>query len=232
MAQEKTWIDNRELYIIKEYPVAANNRLSILKFFEDNKYYHKDELAKAARRSSVTIDKWSQKSGIRGKKSQFATPKVKRIPKEYEKVTDPTIWDNREWFYQKYVDEKLGIEAIAKIIERKPLIVFRRLKRYKIERRQENNPSTNACCNEKWLMYHYATPAEYRKWCQTNATDYDKSGGKCLSQRQCAALAGVKQFTIYNWLVKFNIPIRDMPQATAFGYRRRNGLLGNQEGSP
>jgi hypothetical protein len=231
MAQERPWIDNRELYLIKEYPVSAGNKLSIRKFFEDNPYYNKDELAKAARRSTVTIDKWAVKSGKREKREPFANPAIKRVPVEHEKVTDRAVWDNPEWFRQKYATEELGIVAISKIIQRRPLIVYRRLKKYGIARRQENNPSKNPCCNEQWLMWNYATPADYRKWCQANKKDYDSAGGKCLPQRVCAELAGVEQFTIYNWLVKFNIPIRDKPESNVMGHRRRNGLLGSAPGA-
>jgi len=225
MAQEKTWVDNRDLYVIKEYPVSGGNCLSIRKFFEDAKYYHRDELAKAARRSIITIDKWAKKSGVREKRKQFAERKTKQAPVKFELVTDPAIWDNREWFYQKYVINKIGYISIARIIGRRPIIVYKRLKKYKITLRKENYKSPNPCCNEEWLMKYYATPADYRRWCQANKRDIDPDGGQCLDQIRCAKLANVRQFTIYNWLIKFNIPIRDCNEARVYSYRKKHGLL-------
>lgn len=224
MAQEKAWIDNRDLYIIKEYPVSPDNKLSIKKFFEDNKYYNKDELAKAARRSSVTINKWARKT-IREKQKQFAKRKTQQQKQELPSITDQAIWDNRDWFYQKYIVEKYGIVAISRIIGRKQLIVNRRLKKYNIETRKENNKSPSPYCNEEWLMKHYATPADYMRWCKQNKKEIDPNGGTCLSIRACAKIANVGIYTIYNWLIRFNIPIRDRHEAYVFHYRKKHGLL-------
>lgn len=221
MAQE---IDS----LIRDYCVSVGNKLSIIKFFQDLKFHTKSEQAKAVKRSPSTIDKWAKSCSWREKRKQFATPTNKRQPKQYEPITDQNVWDNRDWLNQKYTVERIGIETIARIVNRKPLIIYRRLKKYKIPIRKINNTSSNPCCNEKWLIYHYGTPSDYRKWCQTNFVDIDSAGGQCMTQRECAALAGVEQYTIYNWLIKFNIPIRDVPEALVYSRRKKNGLLKSQ----
>ena len=59
-------------------------------------------------------------------------------------------------------------------------------------------------------MEHYADKMYYLEWCDIGGIDPDDNGGKGFSLRECAKLANVTHNTIYNWLAKFNIEIRDL----------------------
>lgn len=116
-------------------------------------------------------------------------PKVQQKKKEI-KIVPPSVWRNKEWFYEMYVKQEKGIIAIAKMIDRDKNIVLHNLKRYGIKTQSDRvHKSSNPCCNREWLEEHYEIERK--------------------SVAELARMAKVNRYTICNWLVKFCIPIRD-----------------------
>lgn len=194
--------------------VDPNDLNSIKKFFEDNLYLSTYELAVMAQRSPSTIRNWKRKCGMSLKESPFKA-KQEYARKEVEQVLDANIWDNETWFRQKYEIETLGIPTIAKIIGKSVSLVASRLIKYQVATRSHSDAvkSINTACDEEWLYKHYATRDQYIEWCTGHAKVPDPDGGKALSLAKCAELAKVVPYTIYNWLVRFRIPMRDISEA-------------------
>lgn len=186
------------------------------KFFEENPYLSTYELAIMAGRSPSTIRNWKRKCGISLKESPF--PKGREYSRRaIQSTTDQDIWDSRDWFVQKYEKEGLGIPTIARTIGRSVSLVAARLKRYSIPTRPHNEAvkSSNPFCSEEWLYAHYSGRDQYVEWCNRNVKQIDPEGGRGLSLAKCATIAGVVPYTIYNWLVHFKIPMRDINEAMA-----------------
>lgn len=193
------------------------NLESIKRFFEENKYLSTCELAILANRSPTTIRNWKRRCGIPLGKSPFSGVKHSHKGKPIVPVRDERIWDNEAWFRQKYEQEGLGILAIAKTIGRSKSLVIARLRKYDIVIRSHADAvrSNNPACNEEWLYKHYCTREQYIDWCKRNGKEPDQNGGKALSIIKCAAEANVVPYTIYNWLVRFKIPMRDTRESLA-----------------
>lgn len=194
--------------------VDPNNIDSLKKFFDENPSLTTYELATLVGKSPSTIRNWKRKCNIPLKESPFNTKRVYDPPK-LESITDSNIWDNEEWFKQKYQVEGLGIPTIAKIISKSVSLVANRLTKYDIQTRTHADAvkSDNLCCNEEWLYKYYATRNQYVEWCDNNAKAPDAEGGKAYSLTKCAELAKVVPYTIYNWLVHFKVPMRDISEA-------------------
>lgn len=191
-----------------------NNIEALKKFFDTNPHLSTYELAIVAGRSPSTIRNWKRKCGIVLKESPF--PKGREYKKrDVTIVGDKTTWDNKEWFYQRYTIENLGIPTIARMITKSVSLVAGRLKKYDIPTRphKEAVKSANQACDEAWLYFNYATRDQYVEWCTKNAKPVDPEGGKALSLARCSKIAGVVPYTIYNWLVRFKIPMRDINEA-------------------
>jgi hypothetical protein len=194
--------------------VDPNNIDSLKKFFDENPSLTTYELAILVGKSPSTIRNWKRKCNIQLKESPFNTKRIYE-PIKLEHVTDANIWDNEEWFRQKYHTEGLGIPTIAKIISKSVSLVANRLTKYEITTRSHADAvkSDNICCNEEWLYKHYATHSQYVEWCDNNAKATEQDGGKAYSLTKCAELAKVVPYTIYNWLVHFRVPMRDISEA-------------------
>ena len=193
-----------------------NNINALKKFFEENPSLSTYELAVIAGKSPSTIRNWKRKCGLALKESPF--PKGREYTRrQVDSVEDQGIWDTKEWFNQKYAVEGLGIPTIAKMINKSVSLVAARLKRYEIQTRSHSEAvkSINDCCNEEWLYFHYASRDQYVDWCTKNAKQVKAEGGQALSLAKCAKLANVVPYTIYNWLVHFKIPMRDINEAMA-----------------
>jgi hypothetical protein len=191
-----------------------NNTEDLKKFFETNKHLSTYELAIVAGRSPSTIRNWKRKCGITLKESPF--PKGREYKKkDVVVIADKGTWDCKDWFQQKYVTEGLGIPTIARIIAKSVSLVAGRLKKYDISTRPHNEAvkSNNQSCDEAWLYFNYATRDQYVEWCTKNAKQVDPEGGKAMSLAKCSTIAGVVPYTIYNWLVRFKIPMRDINEA-------------------
>ncbi len=132
-------------------------------------------------------------------------PKVKQKKREV-KVVPPSVWRNKEWFYEMYIVQGKGIYNIARIIDRDKNIVIHNLKRFGIERQtHRRNVSKHPCHSREWLEEHYEIE------------------GKSIAE--LARMADVNNYTICNWLVKFCIPIRDI-------YECKEGELNPFYGKP
>ncbi len=185
-------------------------------FLAKYSYYTTYELAQLVDRAPSTIRKWMKACNRKTSKMQFVNSKKVSPPKKtIQIITDPEIWDTQEWFENAYYVEGHGIPTIAKIINRSVSLVVKRLERYGIQTRsyKESMNSKNPYCSEKWLMENYASKEQYVEWCLLNNETAIGEHGKGLTLAECAALADVVPYTIYNWLVKFKIPIRDINEA-------------------
>lgn len=183
---------------------------SLKRFFERNIHCTTHELAMLADRSPTTIYNWKKKCNITrtgrewtGKPSGGPPFSKKPKYKKYvvDQILDKSVWDNRRWFHQKYVVECLGSRILSRITGVSAVTVIKRLKRYGIERRK-NITSKNKCCNREWIEEHYIKQE--------------------LPIAECAGAAKVSTYTIYKWLVKFKIPIRDVYEAGVVGQKRKH----------
>lgn len=197
-------------------------------FFDKYSYYTTYELAQMVDRSPSTIRKWRKKCNRKTEKMPFAnakkpTPPTRNIPS----VSSPDIWDNKEWFEDKYYNDGYGIPTIAKIINRSVSLVVKRFERYGIQTRsyRESMASKNPCCCPQWLMENYADREQYLEWCKQNGKVPTADGGKGQTLAECAVKADVVPYTIYNWLVKFRISIRDINEAMV---GKRNPFYGRK----
>jgi hypothetical protein len=183
-------------------PDGSNPR-TLAMFFEENKYLTTSELACLAGVNMETIRLWRKKCGLKSTgngwgskrdKIPFTAPKRQRQTFE---VTPRDVWDNYEWLNTKYAIEGKGIRLISRMTNANFKLIWQRLRRYGIQIRSHElaTSSRNPCCNRKWLLDHYEIEG--------------------LSLPRCASLAGVSTYTIYSWLVKFNIYIRDKYERVA-----------------
>jgi len=196
--------------------VNPGNIEELKKFFKEHKLYTTYEIAKLVDRSPSTIREWRRRCGIHGKQL-FPNAKRKSQARTYIKVPK-SVWDNRDWFFNEYQTKKHGMLIISKMIDRSTALVRNRLIKYGIDIRshKEALQSDNSCCNEIWLMEHYADRKQYIRWNKRNSTKSKPGMGKGLTLRECAKLADVKSaYTVYNWLVKYDIAIRDIHEAMA-----------------
>jgi predicted transcriptional regulator len=189
---------------------------SIRAFFEAHPYHTTYELAELVNRSSSTIRAWRYKCGL----SNGTPISGNRIRRKLPSVTDPQIWDCKQWLYDMYHNHMYGIHSIAKIVNRSPSVISRRLRRYGISTRShsESVESRHDCCSEQWLMEHYADRPSYEAWCTENNIEPEPDGGREWSLLKCSEKAQVVPYTIYKWLLKFNIGTRDHYEALA-GHR-------------
>ena len=185
-------------------------------FFNDHKDYKTHEIACKFDVPVSTVRFWKQKAGIKDyteAAERLIEMKSKYEPGEYELIDDPKIWDNRDWFYKKYVEEGLGTAIISKMINRSRPTIIKRLKRYRIDIRSMDicRRSKNKYFDKEWLI--------------------DKYYNNHMPRYKVAKLAGVSDYTISNWLIHFGILPRDNAHATVVSatskrverYRRRNG---------
>jgi len=181
-------------------------------FFSEYGEFANSDLAAIAGCSVSTIRNKKRLLGISLSEALFTRPyKEERRANQYESVEDPAIWDNEEWFRQKYEVEKLGKQTIARIINRPRTIVVRRLRKYNIFSTVKQ--PVHPCCTEEWLIYHYCVREDYVDWCEERNKIPEEGGGMGLPLRGCAAIADVCKYTIYNWLAKFGIYIREKREA-------------------
>lgn len=175
--------------------IDSSNTKSLIKFFEDHDDYKTHEIACKYSIPISTVRYWKQKVGIKSQESSLTKLKTRYKAKEYEKVTDPEIWDNPEWFKKMYEENGYGAVIISKIIEKSRSTVYNRLIRYEIKIRNvdEAKKSKNVLCNKEWLIENYLK--------------------KHIPKYKLAKIAGVSEYTISNWLIKFGILPRGPAQA-------------------
>jgi len=201
---------------------AAKNRQwdIVREFFKENDHLKTNEIAIQLGRSPATIGRWRKEAGLT--KSYPFKNRPKFPSRALPTVSDPTIWDNEEWFKEYYEEKSFGITAIGKIIKRSPRLVSLRLQKYgiKIKSHTEAVRSTNPCANEEWLVYHYGNRKEYLAWVRRIGAKPDNDGGKSWSLKKCSGVADVVPATIYGWIVRVNneggsISLRDISESIA-----------------
>ena len=166
-------------------------------WLEENKDLSTYDLVLLSKKSPSTIRNWRRRFGLNLGKSPFPNTNQEYKRVEVEVINDPKIWDNREWFKKKYIDEELGTPTIARIVNRSVICVVGRLKKYNILMRSHKDSvkSKSPYCNYNWLNENYNI--------------------KKLGLRKCSQIADVSSYTIYNWLVKFGFEPRSPHQAMA-----------------
>ena len=175
------------------------NKRSLELFFKEYDHLSSSELAILAGVGMETIRRWRRKVGLRSvglrkwgtnlDERPFVGTKMSGTT---ERMPDPSCWFSREWFWQKYVVEKKGMRVLARITGKAKNRILYKLRDFKIpiRRKEDTIPqSENPCCDRKWLEENYEIEG--------------------LSLEKCAELAGVNPYSIYRWLVKFRMHIRN-----------------------
>ena len=209
--------------------IDINNINELTQFFLDNKKLTAAELALLLDISVSKIHVLKKQCGV-SKPDPFAHCKDKlKYPKriEVEPVTDPEIWDNKEWFEQEL--KKYGSKVIARRINRTALYVEKKIKEYKIDKKTLKKFRQSDCKDPEWLAFHYYDRKNYLKWCKKNKVKPIKKGGLGLNQTDCSKLAGVTQRTILKWLVKFKFKIRTKAESKSLSERKNPRSLSIKE---
>lgn len=178
-------------------PADVNDEESLHRFFEDYKSLSNPELARLLGKTILTIRYWKYK--FEGRKWP---------QKKYHKAHEaPKDWDNEKWLRWIYLEEKVGINSIAKIVGRSIKIILNRFKKYNIKIRSFDDTvkSSNPCCNIFWIVEHYFERNQYITWCRENDEDAKQDGGRNLSETDCAKLANTTISNFHNWLTKLKI---------------------------
>ncbi len=153
------------------------------------------EIAEFCNVSSTTIIDWMKNLDI-DRRSSGKTNAIKQNKgKKY---------NDKQWLKKQYWENKKNLREIAEELDVHPETIRRAMKKQNIDRRtsKENQPlraKGRKYSNEDWLREQYLeqdkTVPEILELCDINS----------------------KQ-TVYNWLEKFNIKIRDRGEATKLGH--------------
>lgn len=192
--------------------VDPKDKDSLRRFFEEHYDYTTLELKLKYGIPTSTLNYWRRKVGL-SKKRREAFRNYRKKPIKVDKITDPKVWDNGPWFHKMYVEKKIGAYVIARIIDRSATVVYRRLKKFGIDRRRHKDAvaTKNKYCDNDWLWWNYI---------------YHHRTLKDMAKE-----AGVNDYTICNWLTEHGIPLRDGPAYTVIksrnkrikAYREKNG---------
>lgn len=139
-------------------------------------------------------------------------------------ILDESIWHNKEWFVKKYVEEKVGIISIAKMIGHSPSYVYSRLDEYGISSRPNKStefPKDAKFKDELWLREHYCTREEYIEWCSIRSIIPEQGGGKGLTLKECADICGTSSALVSYWLKRHSIRIRNRSEDTVIKQKRK-----------
>jgi hypothetical protein len=177
---------------IQLIPPDPKDVRSLRRFFQIHEWLQSSEIAELLGCSQWTVNKYRRRCGM-------ARPRLKIFTyrPQYHHFPLATNWDNPEWFRQKYEVEGWGKLLIARMIGRRSKFVLDRLRRYGIPLRKHG--SKNPCCTRPWLEEHYEVLRE--------------------SIPKCARLAGVNNYAIIQWLVKFGFNIRSLDETEHSSHR-------------
>jgi hypothetical protein len=188
----------------------------------EHKYLKSSELAQLEGKCIKSINRSFNKNGIPQTNRGWGNGQTKRpftggTPKsDLPRIDDPKIWDNKEWFVEMCYNKGYGLRKIARITNRHRQTIKLYFRRYGIKpHHRPTSISFNPCCTYKWLEDHYVLQG--------------------LTLRRCANLANVNPYSIYNWLVRFGIHIRDIHEAMAgdrnpnYGKRLRKKGVSNKD---
>lgn len=178
-----------------ELEIDASNVDELKKFFKEHEDYEAHEIACKYEIPVRTVRYWRDKAGIKSNKQKLSKLKTRFKAKQFDKVTDPEIWDNHDWLHEHYVEKRYGTIIISRITGVSNVTIWRRLIKYNIPVRssEESVKSKNVHCNYEWLYEHYIE--------------------KRMPRYKIAKMIGVSDYTISNWLSKFGILPRTMDEA-------------------
>lgn len=168
--------------------VDINDRKSVRKWFKKYPHLTSPEHAQIIGKNKDWVCRLREWAGLKE-----PTPKHKP-PIQMKKAFSlqvPENWDTAEWLTEAY--KHYGSLVIARAVKRSKFAIRTRLK--KLGLKPPKRPS-HPLCNKNWVYDHYVV--------------------KGLTQKQCAALAGIPRQSFVRWLVKLQIPIR--------GHKRGVGL--------
>lgn len=182
--------------------IDPSNIQSIIKFFEEHYDYTPQEIRLKYGIPVSTQNYWRRKAKI-GKGRPKAFKDHKRKPIKVDVITDPSIWDNGPWFKEMYENRQIGAYVLAKMINRSVTIVYRRLKKFRIDIREQKlavKPKSKYY-DRDWLWENYV---------RLNRTADDVSKE-----------AGISCYTLFNWLSDLEIPIRGKSDYLVIKTRKR-----------
>ena len=157
-------------------------------FLNDNKHLTNMEKALLARVCVKTIQRWKHRLGLYNPNNGWGSKQSYRPFKSY--IPPDTTKPKVPIYTQPITDEWLN-EMHEKGYGKRRISIMCGLGHFDLRKRFKNKGKEvlHQCCNRQWLEEHYETLG--------------------LNYRQCAEIACVNPYTIYNWLIKFGIPIKD-----------------------
>lgn len=172
-----------------------SNRPALTNFFEENQELTTYELASILRIAPSTVREWKRACNIMldipiGIPDSFKFKKpIRKVKKVKEK------WNTKEWFEEQYVTKGLGCYTIAKMIERSMPLVHKKLRKFGVPIRthEEAVSSKHKCCTKEWVEEFYIN--------------------RRLPLERCSEIAGISTYSMYYWLIKHDIEIRDIYEA-------------------
>ena len=167
-------------------------------FFKESEFMTTSEMAQLAGVNPRTIRRWRHKLGITTPRPQNFRVHNRGGIKPVEHVTDKKIWCTKEWLTEMYINRKIGMCTLARITKSPVWMIWKRLRKFGIPTKPR--VSDNPHCTKEWCIEQYEVLG--------------------LTLRQCAKLASINVYTFMEWLVKFEIHIRDQVES-ATGERNK-----------
>ena len=165
--------------------VGIHDAPSLRRFFFRHAFFSSNDLAQILGLSAWTIRQYKKRAGIQYRNSHNKLPPNLQLPVHLDL---PGGWDTAEWWRAHY--PRYGMHILVRETGLGYRTVRRRVQKHcgGIRSHQEATHPTHPCCNEEWLREHYIDQG--------------------LSQKRCGVIAGVSDYTIRNWLVRYGIQVR------------------------
>ncbi len=178
----------------KEFATVDISRNSELRaWFAKHPYLTTNDMMRIANICLKTVCVWRHRIGwkpaVLNKNLVVPKPPLRKsaIP------TAPPDWDVA-WLIKMYQDG-YSLPQLARSVSRSIFLIKRTLKRHiKLRDVKDSVRSTHPCRTLQWVFEHYVN--------------------QCLSQKQCARLAGVSRYTFSTWLNFFKIRVRSHTEQT------------------
>jgi hypothetical protein len=167
--------------------VDKSDPVSLKQWFESHSHLRTSDHARIANRDLDYIRRLKKLAGLGGR-----TPKNRptNSNKKIVSIDVPEVWDDPEWL--RKIIQLHSAKSLAKAIGVSVRTISCRLIKYKIPRKspKERTKPNNPCCTKAWVYEHYVEQG--------------------LSQSKCGKLAGITHGAFAKWLIRFEIPVRDI----------------------